>query len=58
VADLEHADYVEAMQQRANEDGVTGTPTLVINGETVTSTEMQSLMEDPSTLDSVLEAHS
>jgi protein-disulfide isomerase len=58
VADLEHADYVEAMQQRANEDGVTGTPTLVINGETVSSTEMQSLMEDPGTLDSVLEAHS
>ncbi|MFK5635360.1 MULTISPECIES: DsbA family protein [unclassified Ornithinimicrobium] len=55
---LEHADYVEAMQQRANEDGVTGTPTVVINGETISNEEMQALMGDPSALDGVIEAHS
>lgn len=58
TADQTYADYVEAMQERANRDGVTGTPTLVVNGTTLSNEEMSQLMQDPSSLDAILEAHS
>lgn len=58
VADDTHADYVDAMQERANRDGVTGTPTMVVNGTTIGNEEMSRLMQDPGALDSILEAHS
>lgn len=57
VADLTHRDYVEDMQQRANEDGVNGTPRMYVNGEEITDEEMRGLMDDASTLDAVLAAH-
>lgn len=58
VQDLEHEDYVEAMQERANKDGVTSTPTVVVNGETLSNEEMSTLLEDPSALEDVLASHS
>lgn len=58
VADLTHADYVEAMQERSNRDGVTGTPTLFVNGEKLSNEEMSTLLQDPSALDGIIEAHS
>lgn len=57
VQDLTYESYVEDMQTRANQDGVTGTPTMVVNGETITNEEMSRLMQDPSALDDVLAAH-
>jgi protein-disulfide isomerase len=58
VADSTHADYVDAMQERANRDGVTGTPTMFVNGTKLGNEEMSLLMQDPSALDGILEAHS
>lgn len=53
-----YGDYVTAMQERANRDGVTGTPFVTIDGEALESTELQSLLEDGATLDKVLADHS
>lgn len=58
VADETHAGYVAAMQERANRDGVTGTPTVVVNGTTLSNEEMSRLLEDPSSLEAILAAHS
>ncbi len=58
VSDLTHEDYVQAMQERANKDGVTSTPTVVVNGETLSSEEMSTLLQDSGALDGILEAHS
>ncbi|MDO5738708.1 MAG: thioredoxin domain-containing protein [Ornithinimicrobium sp.] len=52
-----HLDYVDDMQQRANKDGVTGTPTVVVNGDTLDNDELSKLLETPSSLDAILEAH-
>lgn len=57
VADKPHTDYVADMQERANKDGVDGTPRLYVNGHEVTTEQMQTLMQDPSALDTVLEAY-
>lgn len=58
VQDEPHMDYVDAMQERANRDGVTSTPTVVVNGTTLGNEEMSTLMQDPSALDAILEANS
>lgn len=58
VAELPHEDYVDAMQERANRDGVTGTPRMFVNGTQISDDEMRGLMEDASTLDAVIDAHS
>lgn len=58
VADETHEDYVEAMQERANRDGVTGTPTMVVDGTTLGNEEMSRLMQDPGSLDEIIEANS
>lgn len=54
VQDRPHTGYVEDMQARANRDGVTGTPTLVVDGETLGNEDMSRLMQDPAFLDEVL----
>ena len=46
------------MQERANRDGVSGTPTVTIDGEQLTAEEMQALMDGSSTVEDVLDAHS
>jgi protein-disulfide isomerase len=58
LADQTHADYVDAMQERANRDGVTGTPTMVVNGTTLGNEDMGTLLQDPGALDEILEANS
>lgn len=58
VDERPHDDYVQAMQERANRDGVSGTPRLFVNGTQISDQEMQGLMEDASTLDAVIANHS
>lgn len=57
VAERPHADYVEAMQNRANQDGVSGTPRMFVDGTQITDEEMRGLMDDASTLDAVIANH-
>lgn len=57
VADLPHVDYVEAMQARANQDGISGTPRMFVDGAQITDEEMSGLMQDASTLDAVIANH-
>lgn len=57
VSDQPHADYVTDMQERANKDGITSTPTVVVNGDTLSQQEMSILLEDPSQLEQILQAH-
>lgn len=58
VDERPHDGYVEAMQERANRDGVSGTPRLFVNGTQISDQEMQGLMEDASTLDAVIANYS
>jgi protein-disulfide isomerase len=58
VADEPHMAYVEAMQERANRDGISGTPTMVVDGRTLGNEEMSQLMQDPGALEAVLGAGS
>lgn len=58
VTDRPHDGYVDAMQERANRDGVSGTPRLFVDGTQISDQEMQGLMEDASTLDAVIANHS
>lgn len=58
VADRTHEEYVQAMQERANRDGVTGTPRLFVNGTQITDEQMSGLMEGRVSLDEVIAAHS
>ncbi len=58
VADIAHEDYVQAMQERANKDGVTSTPTVVVNDTTLSQEELRRLLEDPTSLEEILAAHS
>ncbi len=50
-----YSDYVDAMQERANRDGISGTPRLLIDGEPVSDQEMQALMYEPGSLDRILQ---
>lgn len=58
VEDRTHEGYVDAMQERANRDGVTGTPRLFVNGTLITDEQMSGLMENRVSLDEVIAAHS
>ncbi|QFG68765.1 DsbA family protein [Ornithinimicrobium pratense] len=58
LEDRSHVDYVHAMQERANRDGVSGTPRLFVDGTQITDEQMQGLMENRVTLDQVVAAHS
>lgn len=58
VDDRTHEEYVHAMQERANRDGVTGTPRVFIDGTQITDEQMTDLMEEVTTLDAVVQAHS
>jgi protein-disulfide isomerase len=57
VADGTYLDYVADMQEAANRDGVTSTPTVVVNGEELSPQETSLLQSDPTALDDVLAAH-
>ncbi|MGD8201169.1 DsbA family protein [Ornithinimicrobium sp. W1679] len=56
VADQTHAEYVQDMQQRANEDGVSGTPTVFVDGEELPQEDLSRLLQEPGALREVLEA--
>lgn len=58
VAEGTYTGYVEDMQERANRDGVTGTPTVVVDGTELGTEELSTLLEDPTALDAILQAHS
>lgn len=51
----QHDDYVADMQERANQDGISGSPRLHIDGESVTDEEMQALMYEPGALEQILQ---
>lgn len=53
-----YAAYVEDMQERANRDDVTGTPSLFIDGQSVSDEELGALLEGSAGLDEVIDAHS
>lgn len=55
-ADREFAAYVEAMNQRALDDEVSGTPTIVLDGETVDDEALSGLLVDGQGLESILGA--
>lgn len=56
VADEAYAEYVDAMQERANQDGITGTPRLLIDGEGVSNEDLEALILGQTTLENVLQA--
>lgn len=55
VAEQTYADYVADMQARANQDGVRGTPTVVVNDQTLTDEDLDLLLRDGSALRGVLD---
>lgn len=57
VVDETYADYVDDMATAANEMGVTGTPTMLIDGEKIADDDMLTLMNDPSAFDSILDTY-
>lgn len=50
----EYADYVAAMQERANQDDVTGTPTILINGEKISDEELTGLLQNPASFQDLI----
>lgn len=52
-----YADYVNDMQEAANRDGVSGTPTVEVNGERLADEELSRLQTDPSSLSEIVQAH-
>lgn len=57
VADGTFADYVQDMATAANEAGVTSTPTVLINGEPVTGADLTTMMDDPSSFQSIVDSY-
>lgn len=54
VEDQEYQDYVQDMAERSSEDGVTSTPTVTVDGEQLGQEQMQQLLSDPASFESVL----
>lgn len=50
-----YLDYVADMQEASERAGVTGTPTVVVEGQTLEQEQVQRLIEDPASLTAVLE---
>lgn len=55
LADGTHNDYVKDMQTRSNQDGVSGSPRVFINGEELGNEQMNTLMRDPNSFPAILE---
>ncbi|WP_109471465.1 DsbA family protein [Ornithinimicrobium cavernae] len=49
-----HNDYVTDMQTRSNQEGVSGSPRVFIDGEELSNEQMQALMSDPTALTGIL----
>jgi len=54
VEEREYQSYVQDMGERATENGVTATPTITVDGEPVGQEQMQQLLSDPTSFESVL----
>ncbi len=54
LQDGTHNDYVTDMQTRANQDGISGSPRVFIDGEQLSNEQMQALMSDPTALTAIL----
>ncbi|WP_256842396.1 DsbA family protein [Ornithinimicrobium cryptoxanthini] len=52
--DETHFDYVRDMQTRSNQEGVTGSPRVFIDGEELGSEDMNNLLYDPTALTGIL----
>lgn len=50
-----HVKYVKDMQTRSNQDGVSGSPRVFINGEELDNEDMNTLMSDPTSFPGILE---
>lgn len=50
-----YEDYVDAMQERANRDGVTSTPSLSVDGDPVDAEQLSVLMRDAGALEGLLD---
>jgi protein-disulfide isomerase len=57
VSEQTYAAYVTDMQEAANQAGVSGTPTVEINGERLDNDELTRLQADPSSLTEIVEAN-
>ncbi len=53
-----YADYVSDMQEASEQAGVTGTPTVEVNGDRLDNDELSRLQQDPSSLTEIVQAHS
>lgn len=56
LEDGTHNDYVTDMQTRSNQDGVSGSPRVFVNGEELGDQDMRTLMNDPNSFPAILEA--
>lgn len=54
--DETHFDYVRDMQTRSNQEGVTGSPRVFIDGEELGGEDMNNLLYDPTALTAILAA--
>ena len=57
IRDLVFGDWVKRAEDQASKDGVTGTPTVFVNGEELSNEEISLLLEDGSQLEQVLQSH-
>lgn len=56
MADETHVDYVKDMQTRSNQDGISGSPRVFIDGEELSNEDMNLMMQDPNALTGILAA--
>ncbi|WP_114906310.1 DsbA family protein [Ornithinimicrobium murale] len=55
LAEGTHTDYVRDMQTRSNQDGVSGSPRVFIDGTELDNDQMATLLEDPNSFPAILE---
>lgn len=58
LQDQTYVDYVGDMQRRANQDGISGTPTVVVDGEQISGEDLFLLINVPGSLQDVLARNS
>lgn len=54
VAKNTYGDYVKDTQKKANDDGINGTPRVLIDGKAVDDQQMQQLLSTPGSFDAIL----
>ncbi|HET7305267.1 MAG TPA: DsbA family protein [Segeticoccus sp.] len=56
VQDGAHTDYVKAVQQDGDKSGIRSTPTVEVNGNELSTQQLNTILQQPQQLDQVLEA--